>query len=149
MKIIFAGSAGGHITELFAILNKDVLGDSEIIVFTEKTERTIKFKNKKYFFMPMGYNPFLYVPSLIKSIFILKKEKIDLVVTNGAEIGVPSVIAAKILGIKSIFIDISAAASVPHLAGKFCYPFVDYFLIQYPDMKKHYGKKAIYAGGIL
>ena len=148
-KIIFAGSAGGHITELFAILDKEVRGDSEVIVLTEETERTKSFKWKKYFFKPMGYNPILYLPALLRCLFIFKKEKINLVITNGAEIGVPSVIAAKLLGIKTIFIDISAAASVPHLAGKFCYPFSDYFFIQYPEMKKHYGKRAKYAGGII
>jgi len=148
-KIIFAGSAGGHITELFAILNKEVIGDSEVIVLTEETERTKSFKGENYFFKPMGYNPFRYIPALFRCLYIFRKEKINLVITNGAEIGLPSVIAAKILRIPTIFIDISAAASVPHLAGKLCYPFSDYFLIQYPDMKKHYGKRAKYVGGII
>ena len=148
IKIIFAGSAGGHITELFAIFNKSVVGDNEIIVFTESNERTRKFKNKTYFFKNPGYNPILYIPAFFRCLKILKKEKVDLVITNGAEVGLPVMYAAKLLGIKTIYLDISAAATVRALAGKFCYPIADEFLVQFPEMAKHYGKKAKYVGGI-
>lgn len=149
IKIIFAGSAGGHITELFAIFDKSVIGDNQVIVFTESNQRTRKLKNKTYFFKNPKYNPFPYIPMLFKCIRIFKKEKPDLLITNGAEVGLPAIIAAKLLRIKTIYLDISAAATIRTLAGKLSYPFADVFLVQYPNMIKHYGKKAKYIGGIV
>jgi len=148
MKIVLASSAGGHLTELFELLPQD-LNKDKFVIFTEKNDRTSKLKNKTYFFKPLLYNPFPYFPALLRCIKILRKENVNVLVTNGAEIGLPAIIAAKFLGIKTIYIDISAAATIRTLAGKFSYPFSDIFLVQYPEMARHYGKRAKYVGGIV
>ncbi len=149
MKIGIAASFGGHVTELQNILTKEVLGKSSLIYFTEESSRTKNMKEKVYFFKPLGYNPFPYFTALLKSINILRKEKISLLITNGAEIALPTIIASKILGIKTIYLDIAAAATVPTKAGKLSYFFSDIFLVQYPHMAHHYGKKARYVGGVI
>jgi UDP-N-acetylglucosamine:LPS N-acetylglucosamine transferase len=148
IKIGLVGSAGGHLTELQEIFTKEVIEDNEIIIFTESNERTRKLKEKTYLLNVLRYNPLPYIPELFKCINILRKEKIDLIISNGAEVGMPVIIAAKILGIKTIYLDISAAAAVPTLAGKFSYPFSDFFFVQYPKMAKYYGKRAKYVGGV-
>lgn len=148
MKIAIAASFGGHLTELQMILNKEVLGNNQTFILTEKSSRTQKIKNA-YYFRPLGNNVFLYPAALFKCIKIFRKEKPSLLITNGAEIGLPAIIAAKLLRLKTIYLDISAAATIPTMAGKLCYYFSDIFLVQYPEMAKHYGKKARYEGGVI
>lgn len=149
MKIGLAASGGGHLTEAQMILTQEVVGDNEIIILTQRSSRTEKLPNKTYFFKPLGYNPIPYLPALIKCIKIFKKEKIKLMITIGAEIALPTLIAAKLLRIKTIYIDGAAAITNPSLAGKFSYPFSDIFLVQYLKMKKCYGKKAKFEGGVV
>ena len=148
MKIAIVCSAGGHLTELQMIFNKEVIGNNEVFIITEKTNRTKNMK-RTYFFNPFSYNPFPFIPAFFRSFRILKKEKPKLILTSGAEIAVPVIIVGKLLRIKTIFIDDTMRVKTPTLAGKICYPFTDYFFVQYPEMKKHYGKRAICAGGII
>jgi beta-1,4-N-acetylglucosaminyltransferase len=148
-KIAFAASAGGHLTEINMIFTSDLIGDVETIILTEETERTKNLKDKTYFFKQMGYNPFLYFSALLKCLKIFKREKVRLVITNGAEVGLPSMVAARLLGIKSVFIEIAGNVKTPSLYGKTIYPFANVFLTQTEELARRHGKKAKYVGGII
>ncbi len=148
MKIAFAVSAGGHLTQIQTIFTKEVIGNNEFIFLTEKNKKTEKMK-KAYFFNPLGYNPLAYLPALIKCIKIFKKERIKMIITTGAEIGLVAVIAGKLLRIKTIFIETIIRVKTPTLAGKLSYYFSDIFLVQNKGMERFYGKRALYKGGII
>ena len=149
MKICFAASAGGHLTELQIIFPNEVLGDRETIILTERSSRTECLKERKYFFKHLGYNPFAYLPEIFKCMRVLKWEKVDVVITTGAEIGLVALIAANFLGLKTIFIETITRVKTPTLTGRFSYPFSTLFLTQNPGMDKMYGPKAKYVGGII
>ena len=105
MKIAFAASAGGHLAQVEKIFTKEVIGNNKAIYLTERNPKTEIIPNV-YFFKSLDYNPFPYLPALLKCIRIFKKEKVKLVITTGAQIGLVGVIAGKIVGAKTIFIDI-------------------------------------------
>ncbi len=151
LKIAFAASAGGHLSQIEKIFTKEVTGDIDEIFLTEENEKTKKLAQSKkfYFFNPLGYNPIRYFFALLKCIKLFKKEKVDMIITTGAEIGLVSVIAGKFLGKKTVFIDTVIRVKTPTLAGKMSYPFSDVFLVQNPGMERLYGKRAKYRGGII
>ena len=149
MKIAFAASAGGHLTQIQTIFTKDVIGGNEHIVLTEKNSKTKNLPGKNYFFKPLVYNPIDYFLAVIKYVRIFQKEKVGLVITTGAEIGIPAMIAGKLLGIRTVFIDTIIRVKTPTLTGKICYPFSDIFLVQNKGMEKCYGRRAKYVGGII
>ena len=151
MKIAFAASLGGHLTQIERIFTKDIIGNNETILITHESERTKNIDNfgKKYFMHDPGFNPVKYIPLFFKCYKIFKKENIKLIITTGAEIGLVAMIIGKFLGLKTIFIDTIIRVKTPTLAGKFSYPFSDIFLVQNPGMEKHYGKRARYVGGII
>ena len=149
MKIAFAASAGGHLTQIQTIFTKDVIGNSEYITLTEKNSKTKNLPGQNYFFKPLAYNPIDYLLAVIKCIHIFREEKVGLVVTTGAEIGIPAVVAGRFLGIKTVFIDTVIRVKTPTLTGKICYPFSDIFLVQNKGMERCYGRRARYAGGII
>ena len=86
---------------------------------------------------------------MVRLMKIYKKEKIDLVVTNGAQLSIPGIFAARVMGIKSIFIETVIRVNTTTWSARACYPFVDMFFVQHPAMAKIYGEKAKYVGGIL
>ncbi len=149
MKIAFATPGGGHLTELQKIFSREVIKNNHIVYITEKTSRTEKLKEKKYFFKKLENNPLDYFPALIKGLLILKKEKVNFVITTGGEIALPSIIAGWILGLKTIFIESITRVEMPSLAGKLCYPFSKIFLVQNPETLPYYGRKTKYFGGIV
>ena len=159
MNIAFVSSKGGHLGQIKIIFTEEVIGKNNAILITEKSDSNKLIKknsfHKKfstYFFekdILLKPNPITYFIAMLRLIKILKKEKIDLIVTNGAQIYIPAIIASKLLGIKSIFIDTIIRVKTPNWSAKFCYPFSNIFLVQHQNMIKKYGKKAIYVGGIL
>ncbi len=158
MNIAFIASQGGHSGQIHIIFTEEVIGRNRPILITEHPELAGTKKDKSflkkypvYYFRKdyLGFNPFRYLVAFLKLRDIFKKERISLMVTNGAQISIPAVIAAKTLKIKTIFIDTVIRVKTPNWSARACYFFSDIFLVQHRNMIKKYGKKARYEGGIL
>ena len=78
---------------------------------------------------------------------VLRKERPDLIVSTGAAAAVPFFYIGKLLGSKTIFIEIYDRIDSPTLTGKLVYPVTDRFIVQWEEMKKVY-PKAIDLGSI-
>src|SRR3990167_4643372 len=134
MKVGLVSSKGGHLGQIKIIFTKEVIGKNEAVLITE-SEKKIKKEEKSF----LGKFRTYY----------FRKENISLIVTNGAQISIPAVIGAKLIGIKSIFIDTIIRVKTPNWSARFCYYFSDVFIVQHKSMMGKYGKKAIYRGGVL
>jgi len=156
-NIAIITSQGGHLGQMKLIFSSEVIRKDNCVLITENLKQGVKeryFLNKyrTYFFKKdvlLKLNPFSYLSTLFKLIRILKKEKINLIFTNGAQISIPCVIACKLLGIKSIFIDTVIRVKTPNWSARACYIFSNEFWVQHEQMAKKYGRKAKYVGGIV
>lgn len=154
MKIALVASAGGHTSEIKMICTKNVVGNKKIILITESKRKDEKIKGiqeRTYLFKKdnLNWNPFDYFLALLRFKRILKREKVRLVITTGAHLAVPALIASKMMRIKTVYIETITRLKTPTWSGKICYFFSDIFLVQNPGMEKHYGKRARYSGGII
>ena len=159
MNIAFVSSQGGHSGQIKLIFNEEVIGKNNAIFITEtpKQDRTPKknsFSNKftTYFFKKdylLTPSPYRYFKTLIALIKLFKKEKIDVIVTNGAQLSIPAVIGARLLGIKVIFLETFIRVKTTTWTAKVCYPFSNIFLVQHPGMIKKYGSKAKFKGSVI
>ncbi len=160
MNIAFVSSQGGHSGQIGILFTKNVLGKHRAIFITENqkvaSEIVIKEKNfqkkwRTYFFKKDYLQLYLwrYLHEIFQLRSIFKKEKIDCIVTNGAQISIPACIAARSLGITTIFIDTVIRVKTPNWSARACYYLADLFLVQHQSMAAKYGKKAQYEGGIL
>lgn len=156
-NIALITSQGGHLGQMKLLFSKEVIKNDNCILITEDLKPKIKTnsflgKYTSYYLKKdilLKPNPISYLITLFKLIKILRKEKIDLIFTNGAQISIPAVIAARILRIKSIFIDTVIRVKTPNWSAKASYPFANEFWVQHQNMAKKYGKKAKYIGGIV
>lgn len=82
-----------------------------------------------------------------KTVRILMKEKPDLVVSTGASIAINFAIAAKLLGIRFLFIESISRAEELSLSGKLIYPLADEFYVQWQQLTAKYSK-AIFKGTV-
>ncbi len=89
-------------------------------------------------------NPVLFVIAFIQSLIILLKEKPTIILSTGAGIAIPSFLLAKILRIKTIYIESFARIKFPSKSGKFCYYLSDLFLIQHENLLKYYPRAKYY-----
>ena len=151
MKLCLISSVGGHLTQLRQLSR--LYKCYEYFFITEKTPFTVKIKDReKAYLMPLVNRKQLScIPKLVYnfaySIFILTKERPDIVISTGALNAVPFCVVAKLAGRKLIFIESYAKVNSPTVTGKLMYRIADLFIIQWKQLAQHY-PEAVYGGSI-
>ncbi len=79
---------------------------------------------------------------------ILRKERPTIIISCGAGIAPPFFLIAKLLGIKTVFIEVFDLVKHPSLSGRLLSPLVDHMLIQHKSQQTFY-PNAVYKGAIL
>lgn len=75
-----------------------------------------------------------------RAIKILGKEKPDLIISSGAAPAVPFFYLGKLMGAKTIYIEVFDRIDKPTIAGKLVYPVTDRFIVEWEEMKQVYPK---------
>ena len=145
MKIGVVCSDGGHLTEMSQLMGAFEGHETFFITYNVVGGRDL---GKAYQLKILKKNPLRYLSAIPTIAKILRKEKPDLIVSNGAEIAIPTLYLAKLFGIKIIFIESWCRINKPSTTGKLIYPIADVFLVQWRQLLKKYGKKAEYKGGV-
>lgn len=153
LKICIVASAGGHLAELQSLLPVISKYDYFYVTFYMKHVTTNLSARAYYVINPDIRNPRLGIPAFIlnlfQSIFILLKEKPDVIITSGATVAFTFCYLAKLLfRAKIIFIETMSRITSPSLIGRLLYPIADVFIVQWKSLLKFY-PKAIYGGCLL
>ena len=82
-----------------------------------------------------------------RALKILPKEKPDLIISSGAAPAIPFFWIGKLMGAKTIYIEVFDRIDASTIAGKLCYPVTDKFIVEWEEMKTVY-PKAINLGSI-
>jgi len=147
MKVALVCSHGGHLTEMLYIL--DAFKGHDIFFITYDCPRTRTLRYRKYLLKNIGTSPFRMLVAFLKILRIFLKEKPNLVVSTGSEIAIPAFYIAKLLGIKTVFIESWCRIWSPSGTGRIVYPVADVFLVQWPQLLSKCGKKAKYVGAVV
>jgi len=148
-KIMLIASSGGHLYELYSLRDFWIDKDRTWICFSGQDSRHLLADEKVFWaYSPTNRN----IKNLIKNFFLalrlLHKEKPDALLSTGAGVAVPFILAGKILGKKTLFIESITRYKNISLSAKLIYPFVDKIYVQWPELAERY-KKTDYAGRIL
>lgn len=149
VKIGLITSKGGHLFQLMK-LKSYWQRHNRFWVVDRGMDTDYFLKNeKKYFgYFPDSRNAFNALFNVILALKILKRERPDILLSDGAGIAVPFLIMGKLFGLKTVFIEPYDFVCYPSLTGKIVYKFVDLFLVQHKFQIKWY-PKAKYWGSLL
>lgn len=146
-KILLAATSGGHLTEGLALFGG--LSGTRLIVFSEYGPRMEVLAYEHYGYRRIRSPLLTMIPSFLKALYLIVKIRPDWVVTTGAECGTATILAAKLLFRKTIFVETASRYRTKTMSAKICYPLVDHFYVQTEEGMAIFGKKAKYVGGIL
>lgn len=146
MKICFASSAGGHLTEILQITGIGKRHDAFFLTYEAENSKNLKYRT--YFIENVTRNPATLIKNAIQTIRILLKERPDIIISTGAGVAIPACYFGKVLGSKIVFIETFCMPTKGSLSGRLAYPIADRFLVQWKDQLKNYGKKAEYVGSV-
>ena len=82
------------------------------------------------------------VPNLLRNTVlawkVLREERPDVIVTTGAAVAIPFFFVGRVLGAKTVYIEVIDRVNAPTLSGRLCRPMTDLFVVQWPEMESVY-----------
>lgn len=148
-KIGIITSKGGHLYQMSRLEPWWSKYDRFWVTFPGEDSESLLSRERVYY----GYYPETrHLIHAIRHIFlawdILRRERPTILISCGAGIAPPFFVIAKLLGIKTVFIEVFDLVKKPSLTGTLLAPFVDHMVIQQKVQRTFY-PHAVYKGAIL
>lgn len=141
MRLALICSSGGHLLELYYL--KDFWKDYDRFWVTFPTSDAMSLlssEKKHWAYYPTNKNIKNLIRNFFLAIKILRAERPDFLASTGAGVSVPFIYAAKILGIKTVYVESFARIRDISLSGKLVYPIVNHFIVRWPELAAKYKK---------
>ncbi len=157
-KIGIVTGSGGHLTEALSVMEAFKGHDVFLVVHNFPSLREIQLDEVKRIYrlrILLGYSSLFAVfltafVNLFQFIWIFWKEKPSILFSTGAEIAVPAFYVGKIFfRTRLIYQECLTRVKDLSYGGKVLYPIVDLFLVQWPELLKKAGPKAVYGGRLI
>jgi UDP-N-acetylglucosamine:LPS N-acetylglucosamine transferase len=146
VKICLVSSCGGHLSELRS-LRPVYDRHAHFYVVNDRIALSADMAGRTYF-IRHSERDWLFLVNLWEAWRILRRERPTIIVSTGAGLMVPFALVARLLGIPTVFIEISAQVTDPSLTGRIMYRLADRFFYQWPPLARHF-PNATYGGPIL
>lgn len=161
--VMFAGSQGGHFTELMGLKSLFPLYESVLVTDNLKATKDIpELSSFKYIAYSKAWaihrqktagitttrsrwqNAWTYFKMFLECFKIYRKYKPSVVISTGSYIAVPLFISAKLRGAKTIFIESNAKVYSKTTTGILVERLSDKIYVQWPEMLKLYPRAEYY-----
>ncbi|MDU5307525.1 MAG: PssD/Cps14F family polysaccharide biosynthesis glycosyltransferase [Varibaculum cambriense] len=139
VKILFAGSSGGHLAQLYTL--KPWWEQQQTLWVTFDTpDATSLLADQKVVWAK--HSPDRNLHDVFRSLRLawklLRSARPELVVSAGASLGTVFIVLARLMKIPTIYIEVFDRIEIPSLSGKICYRVADRFAVQWPEQLKLY-----------
>lgn len=74
---------------------------------------------------------------------VLRVERPDVVVSNGAGVAVPFFVLARLMRLRTVYIEVYDRIDSPTLTARLCHPFTDLFCVQWPEQQRFYRNSVV------
>lgn len=147
-KIALVASSGGHLTQLYLLKPLWKEYDRFWVTFDKEDARSLlKEENCYHCYFPTNRHVINLIKNTFLAVKVLYKEKPHIVISTGAAVAIPFFYLAKLMGIKTVYIEVFDRYDSPTLTGKLVYPVTDVFVVQWETLKQVY-PKAVYLGSV-
>lgn len=144
-SICLVGSSGGHLTHLYMLKQTWSKYDRFWVTFNKEDANDLLSNERVYHcYYPTNRNLWNLLKNTFLAIYVLFKERPKVIISSGAAVAVPFFYIGKILGAKTIYIEVFDRFDKPTLTGKLVYPVTDEFIVQWSTMKKVYPKAKVW-----
>jgi UDP-N-acetylglucosamine:LPS N-acetylglucosamine transferase len=146
-KILAVSSGGGHWVELIRLAPAFEGHDIVFATVHDAYRSEICFASFYKIRDVTRWNKLQWIRTIVKLIWILRREKPDIVISTGALPGYFSLRLAKWFGAKTIWVDSIANVEELSLSGQMIGKYADLWLTQWPHLANPNGPK--YQGAVL
>jgi beta-1,4-N-acetylglucosaminyltransferase len=143
-KALLVGSSGGHLLQLLRA--KDALRDWELVwVCFKKTDAEYFLSGYRTYwcYFPTTRNLWNLLRNTLQAVRVMYKERPDVVISSGAGVAIPYFYLAKLVGMRTIYIESFTRVKSASLTGRLVYPVTDLFCIQWESLRKIYPRATV------
>lgn len=149
MKLLLVCNPGGHFSTMMGLKSFWSTFSREWATYPHYDTQKLSEKERVYWVEMQEARMLLKACiNFSKALSILRQSKPDLVISTGASLAVPFIIASKLYGIKTVFIESISRSGNLSLTGRIVYNLVDEFYVQWPECVERY-PKAQYKGVVV
>jgi len=149
-RVALVCSSGGHLFEMLCLRGFWSHCDALWVTFdTPDAASLLEGERVEHAVHPTNRNLVNMVRNAGRALRILRRERPDAVVSTGAGVAVPFLFVAKLLGIRTIYVESITRIGELSLSGRLVRPFCDEFLVQWPELATANGGTIQYRGQIL
>lgn len=148
-SVLMVCSTGGHLLQLLRLKPWWQRMKRTWVTFDKQDGRSfLKDEQVVWAHHPTTRNLFNAARNLLLAFRLLRRQRPELVISNGAGVAFPFFIAARLMGIKTAYVEVCDRIDSASLTGRMCYPLSDLFFIQCEEQRAFY-PRAIMIGRLL
>jgi UDP-N-acetylglucosamine:LPS N-acetylglucosamine transferase len=149
MNVMFVCSSGGHLIQLHQLQPWWRDHRRRWVTFDTPDARSLlRGERVTWAHHPTTRNLANLLRNLRLAWRIVRRERPDVLISSGAGVAFPFFIVGRVLGVKTIYIEVYDRIDLPTLTGRLCYPLSDLFLLQWQEQQRFYPRGRL-IGGLL
>jgi UDP-N-acetylglucosamine:LPS N-acetylglucosamine transferase len=139
LKVALVSSAGGHLIQLYNLQSWWEKHERLWVTFDLADSRSLlEGEEVFYAYHPTTRNVVNLLRNLVLAWRVLRATRPDIVVSTGAAVAFPFFVIARLLKIKTTYVEVYDRIDRPTLTGRLCYPISNLFLLQWEEQKRLY-----------
>jgi Oligosaccharide biosynthesis protein Alg14 like len=139
MKVALVCSSGGHLLQLHQLKPWWEGLDRIWVTFdTPDAVSMLEGEDAIWAHHPTTRN----IPNLLRNVRlawrVLRRDRPDVVVSSGAAVAFAFFVVARLMGIKTVYVEVYDRIDLPTLTGRLCHPLSTLFLLQWEEQARFY-----------
>src|SRR5262249_47150033 len=139
MRVALVASSGGHLAQLHALKPWWSEHDRLWVTFDKPDSRSLLADERVVWaYHPTTRNVVNLVRNAFLALRVLRTERPDVVVSDGAGVALPFFLAGKLFGAKTVYVEVYDRIDSRTMTGRLCRPFSDLFCVQWDEQRALY-----------
>ena len=139
MKVLLVCSSGGHLAQLYRLRPWWQRHERAWVTFAgPQADSLLAGETVVPAYAPTTRNVPNALRNLRLAVSVIRVRRPDVLISNGAGVALPFFLLARLLGVRTVYIEVYDRISRPTLTGRLCYPLAELFLLQWPEQARSY-----------
>jgi UDP-N-acetylglucosamine:LPS N-acetylglucosamine transferase len=141
---MLVGSSGGHLAQLRTVAHLWEAEHRSFVTFdTEDALSLLASEQVTWAYHPTTRNVRNLVRNSMLAVRELRRRRPDVVVSTGAAVAFPFFLAARLMRIPTVYVEVYDRIDTPTLTGRLCRPLSTLFCVQWPEQTEFYKRSEL------